>query len=540
MTWMTILNESVWKATILLAAACAAVTLLQRASASLRHYLWAATFAALLGLPIAMLVMPGWAPSPWRAPAAPLRVTVAPARSLAVSHSSRTAPSTGLPTESRLPSILLYVWVAGALTAASRFVVGAVRTSWMLGRAARATYAQAMLAELCRSLGLGSHVRALESAAAPMPFAWGVARPVVVLPEDASTWPTARLRTVLLHELVHVQRRDLLAQVIGQAACSLYWFHPLVWVASRQLRKERERACDDAVLLRGVPAHDYAGHLLDLVRAMAAKRNRWVDAPAMAESSDLESRVKALLDRNRNRSPLSSRLAVAIGALVVATLLPLAAVTAHAQAAMGAIAGIVTDPSGARIPFCRVIAKSLDGANQETTQANHAGEYRFSAIPSGRYALEFTSPGFAMGKQDTVLVTGATARADAALALGTVSETMVIRGQRPTAIPAARPAEPGQSVRVGGSVQAARLIQKVDPVYPAELQQLGVEGTVVMSAVISKNGAILSPKVRNTVDPRLAKAAIEAVRQWTYQPAMLNGEPVETVTTISLDFQLGQ
>ena len=89
-------------------------------------------------------------------------------------------------------------------------------------------------------------------------------------------------------------------------------------------------------------------------------------------------------------------------------------------------------------------------------------------------------------------------------------------------------------------VEAAKLIRQARPVYPPELQQLGVEGTVVLSAVISKDGTVLSPAVRNTVDPRFAAAAIEAVRQWVYQPALLNGEPVETVTTITLDFQLGQ
>jgi len=426
------------------------------------------------------------------------------------------------------------------MAAASRFVIGAFRTSLMVRRAPQAVYAEGIVTDLVRSLGLGTNVRTLESDSAPMPLTWGIAHPVVVLPEDASGWPAGRLETVLLHELVHVKRRDLLAQVIGQMACSLYWFHPLAWVALRQLRKERERACDDAVLLRGVEAHDYAGHLLDLVRALAAKRSPWVDAPAMAESSDLESRVKALLDRNRNRRPVSRRLAVAMAGLAVAVLLPLAAITAHAQAAMGTLTGVVTDPSGARIPDCKVIAKGLDSANQETAIANAQGEYRFASIPSGRYALEFMSRGFALGKGNTVLVAGATAHVDAALELGGVSETMVIHGQKPGSVAAPHSDGAGQRVRVGGMVEAVRLVRRVNPSYPADLQQLGVEGTVVVSAIISKSGAVLSPRVRNTVDPRLAKAALDAVQQWVYQPALLNGEPVETITTISLNFQLGQ
>jgi protein TonB len=66
-----------------------------------------------------------------------------------------------------------------------------------------------------------------------------------------------------------------------------------------------------------------------------------------------------------------------------------------------------------------------------------------------------------------------------------------------------------------------------------------VEGTVVMRAVISTAGALLNLEVVNTdVDPRLAKAALDAVGQWVYQPTLLNGQPVEVVTTITLDFRL--
>jgi protein TonB len=89
-------------------------------------------------------------------------------------------------------------------------------------------------------------------------------------------------------------------------------------------------------------------------------------------------------------------------------------------------------------------------------------------------------------------------------------------------------------------VTPLRLLRQTRPVYPPELQQLGLEGTVIMRAVISKNGAVLNPQVINSADPRLAKPAMDAVSQWQYQPALLNGEPVETLTTISIDFHLEQ
>jgi TonB family protein len=285
---------------------------------------------------------------------------------------------------------------------------------------------------------------------------------------------------------------------------------------------------------------------MDLVRALAATRARWEDAPAMAEASDLEPRVRALLDGTRSRHPLSRRAAIAIASVAVAVLLPVVAITAQAQAGRGSLAGVVEDASHARIPNCQVTAKNLDGTNQEVTRANAAGEYRFAAIPPGRYALEIRSAGFAIFKRDTAVEAGKAVRVDATLNVGEVSETVVVKGQKPAgATPAVTPPAPmasaPQRIRVGGNVQAAKLVRMARPQYPADLQQLGIQGTVVMRAVISTTGDLLNVVAANSdVDARLVTAALNAVRLWKYQPTLLNGQPVEVATTITVDFQLGQ
>jgi TonB family protein len=99
---------------------------------------------------------------------------------------------------------------------------------------------------------------------------------------------------------------------------------------------------------------------------------------------------------------------------------------------------------------------------------------------------------------------------------------------------------PGR-IRVGGNVQALRVVEPTRLVYPPELEQQGVEGTVLIRTVISREGVPLNPHVLNTeVDPRLAQAALDSVRQWRYQPSLLNGAPVETATTIRVEFRLGK
>jgi TonB family protein len=501
----------------------------------MRHFVWTAALAAIVVLPLAVLVTPKWS---WRA------VTPEPARAAVVTQQAEqiTEKTGGKTTGATKTDWVVGLWVLGCAVVGARFLLGAGRASWMAPRAAEARHTGAMLEELRGALGIRRRVRVLESADAPMPLTWGILRPVVLLPEGAREWPPARLRSVLLHELVHVARLDLLAQAVAQMACCLYWFHPLAWMAARQLRKERERACDDAVLSSGVAAPDYAGHLMDLVRALAATRSRWEDAPAMAEASDIESRVRALLDGARSRQPLSRRAASAIASVAMAVLLPVVVITAQAQATRGSLAGAVEDASHARVPNCQVTAKNLDGTNQEVTRADAAGEYRFAAIPPGHYAVEIRSAGFAILKRDAVVEAGKTARVDATLDLGEVSETVVVKGQKPAAVaPAAPMARPPQRIRVGGNVQATKLVRMARPEYPADVLQLGIQGTVVMRAVISISGDMLNVVAVSTdVDARLVKAALDAVRLWKYQPTLLNGQPVEVATTITVDFQLEQ
>src|SRR5207244_5049552 len=81
--------------------------------------------------------------------------------------------------------------------------------------------------------------------------------------------------------------------------CALYWFNPLVWLASRRMCVERERACDDLVLNGGCKASDYASHLVEIARTF--RRVPQVEAIAMARSSQLQNRIAAIVDGSRTR-----------------------------------------------------------------------------------------------------------------------------------------------------------------------------------------------------------------------------------------------
>ena len=122
--------------------------------------------------------------------------------------------------------------------------------------------------------------------------------------------------------------------------------------------------------------------------------------------------------------------------------------------------------------------------------------------------------------------------------IGVVGGTGPLGGVGPViAPPPPKPVTPAR-IRVGGNVQAASLVRKVQPVYPQIARTAHVSGTVVLHAIIAKDGTIQELQYV-TGPPLLMRAAMDAVREWRYKPTLLNGEPVEVDTTISVVFSLG-
>ncbi|MGH9674881.1 MAG: TonB family protein, partial [Bryobacteraceae bacterium] len=198
------------------------------------------------------------------------------------------------------------------------------------------------------------------------------------------------------------------------------------------------------------------------------------------------------------------------------------------------------DPSGGVVPEARIRVTNVTSKGVELAAADATGSFSISGLAPGRYHVEVARPGFALYVQkDIALEAGQVLRRNVFLEVGKISEavTVTARSPRPAAPPAAAPAR----IRVGGHLQATRLLNRVPPTYPDYARDNGIEGTVLMRAVISKDGSLLNLGVINTqVDATLARAAMDAVSQWRYQPTLLNGQPVEVITTIDVHFRLEQ
>jgi protein TonB len=108
-----------------------------------------------------------------------------------------------------------------------------------------------------------------------------------------------------------------------------------------------------------------------------------------------------------------------------------------------------------------------------------------------------------------------------------------------TAAPPPPPKAAVSRTRVGGAVQAAKLVNRVQPMYPPLARQTRISGTVKLHAIIGKDGTVQQLQVESG-HPLLVQSALDAVKQWRYQPTLLNGEPVEVDTEIDVIFSLAQ
>jgi HEAT repeat protein/beta-lactamase regulating signal transducer with metallopeptidase domain len=379
--WVPLL-DAVVKATVILATAAIAASALRRGSAALRHLIWTLALASALLLPLLSMALPRW-----QLPIVTL-TSLEPATELA-QPTAASAPSLRLEMEHRAtpprlgtqeghvqdeiaaaparpslsarlariswPWAIAGLWVLGVALIIGRVIVGLIAVQWMARGGERVLDAQWMkqAIALASEVGVTTSITFLRSKRTTMPMACGVIRPAVMMPVEADGWPADRLRIVLLHELAHVKRYDCLTHLVAQFACALHWFNPLAWIAARNIRMERERACDDLVLAAGTRGPDYADQLLEIARVMRSGRCPAVLAGAslaMAHRSQLEGRLMAILDPRVPRSGLTRLRASATTMVCCAAVVPLAALQPWDRTAQPGPAVPAVSPVSAEIP----------------------------------------------------------------------------------------------------------------------------------------------------------------------------------------------
>lgn len=379
------------KCTALVVLTGVATALLPRRSAALRHFLWALGIAGVLALPVistslpwSWAVLPAWGSHPTEVapPHAGPGVERPEAALLAAGTSDpgRVQESSSGPSLSGEPSLVegresgardevrasrsvawptgtswpFMIWAVVAGLLMLHHVVGLLALAVATSRATpvRDPLTMRELERARREVGVGRAVRILRSARTRVPLTWGVASPVVLLPERSRGWSGERLRLVLQHELAHVRRLDALTDAFAGLACAIYWFNPLIWWAASRLRAESEHASDDLVLGSGARASAYAGHLLDIATQVGGSV-----APAgvlpLAQRSRFEGRLLAILDPSRERSALRRGSAWALSAALAASVVLLGAVSP----AVGEVSGSEDTKTGPAVERSRLPAE---------------------------------------------------------------------------------------------------------------------------------------------------------------------------------------
>jgi TonB family protein len=581
------------QSSIVLVVAFGAVQLLRRHSASVRHSILTIALLGSLIVPFAGPLFPARVASGNGVYA---RVQNQTEIFLNVTPALKPAPAAtahiNVPATPKYPGYLA-VWMSGTAVMSLFLIGGLARMIFLFRRSSEIVHHRWMdhRSQIAKQLGISRGVR-LEQTERSILGTWGILRPRILLPRDAATWPEDRIRSVLTHELAHIKRLDWPIQILAELARAVYWFNPLFWILCRRLRIESEQACDDIVLNAGIDPADYAAHLLELARLLKNSGRAWSPVLAMAHPPSLERRFVAMLNPSLNRKPagaktifvaLSAALALTIplaamrapvkseAAPVVAkasppalteakpapaaaakkpaaakTAKPVAAPAPEAQGrADGALAGTVTDGTGAVIPGVTVTVYSMKQQGNSivetpvgTAVANQVGKFEFPALPEGSYSLRATLPGFASATREWLQVAPSQRlEENITMSVGTISQQVVVTA---VGTPRPKPAGTPQRIRVGGNVIAANLISQVKPIYPQSARDAGIEGMVRLQGIIGTDGTLIGLSAMNNVDRDLTAAALEAVRQWRYKPTLLNGEPVEVLTTIGVQFQLAQ
>ncbi|MBN2703506.1 MAG: hypothetical protein JXR23_04770 [Pontiellaceae bacterium] len=412
MKW-NVLLELELKCSLLLMVAFLVILLVHRFSSAQRYFVLMLAVCGGLLVPAAHFLLPHWEttilppssaedqPAPQAAEAAPLvvppepsaefytpsmtppetsrervesLVPVAEAQPIAVSESPTQVAESVVEEKPSISidEIVAMFWLGGAALMMLSLLVGYL-SAWRIVR--RAPAVQGVWSETRERvrgrLAISREVALLECSSRLAPMAFGLFRPAIVLPVDGRAWPEQKRSAVLVHELAHVKRNDCLLHSVCTIALALHWFNPLFWIAARQLRLEREHACDDYVLTNGAPAADYADQLLEVARMQSGRVPLLSAAITMARKNALEGRLLAILDGGRRRGAFGLGAVCLSVLLTVGIALPLASATgAKVQTAVENVVADVEDKVSESVNVPPVDLTVTSEVSEEVVQAS--------------------------------------------------------------------------------------------------------------------------------------------------------------------------
>jgi TonB family protein len=578
---LTFLLNASWQIALVVAFAAACDWLLRGTTARYRHGLWVAALGMAFVLPMlgpARLIKTRLSSKPHliESATAPVFVTSVyspdldsleppatekPATPPADEPAQRNFLTAGIHLNRRLAVLLMMLYGLFLMYRAGQLIRAWRRTKTIV----QSTYdcefpeqVKAIIEKCQRAIG-GERVRILCSSSVPVPITVGISNPMIILPETLVCDVDRELLTSAIgHELVHVARRDYLANLIYEIIYLPLSFHPAAALLRRRIKQTRELCCDESVTTRLLKAETYVRSLVRLIGAAPLERRPAVDTTiGISESDILEVRIMSLL-KTPKLTVRRKRLM-----LITATLLLVAPCVAATSFALAL--DIDRQEPAATAPTEKADRQKQEREREELKRGVRELKEKAQAAPASQRAeaearllevqrnlelherllQQYDAQREQIEKrvqelQEALTQLEKNRPVDRARVEDLRKKLTEMESQSPDQ--EARLRELQQSMAEMQRLQGdhkARVIYRVDPEYPQDAREKKIEGTVQLSMTIDHDGIPQNVQVKRSLSPSLDQSAVDAVRKWRFEPAIKNGQPASMFVSIDVYFGAG-
>jgi TonB family protein len=392
------------------------------------------------------------------------------------------------------------------------------------------------------------------------PATTGLPHPIVLLPEDFLEMPAQHQRAIACHELWHVRRRDYLFALVEEALAALLWFHPAIWWILNRIRLYREQVVDRLVVETTDERKAYLEALLQ------SGLNRWrtevLLAPLFLRRHHLAQRVTLILSEvGMSKTRLLSLVAILstaflVTGVLVVKLFPLQSVhsrksepVAGVRAGAGSMGTISVGPEVLSAKLMHRVEpeyppeaseKGIEGQVQLQILIDEEGQVAAAQVLGGDGLLAVAATEAVRQWQYLpFLLDGKPVRVNATVAVDfSLPKSRLTQASKSSiALPIKTENSP-PVYKVGNGVVPPRVLSRIEPHYTEEARDAKLQGVVALNAVISAEGVPQNIQVTQGLGMGLDESAVQAISQWRFAPATLNGAPVPVAINVEVNFTL--
>jgi TonB family protein len=405
----------------------------------------------------------------------------------------------------------------------------------------------------------------------PYPMVSGIFKPFILIPEHVvSKLPDHHIQGILLHELSHIHHLDPLSGMLHRLVKTINWWNPFAYALSRGHARAREEIADNYVLLLH-DSKEYAECLINLADKTLYFKHAAASTGMGSCHIPLRDRIKHILSKERTMETRIKKRDFA--AIIMAAMLLLAATAgtrfmfsldgpslklikkadpvypeeARQAGIEGTVAIAVQTDTGGNVNQIKILKGAHDLLNKAAVEAVIQWKCEPMIIEGTPYGAEFTAS-FRFSIEDekpgVETTIGAAVSEGPGIGVEGGVEGGVVGGVIGGVIGGVEGGVIGgvvgereAPVKVTGDIKPPKLIKMVHPEYPEEARREEVEGVVILEAVTDRYGRVQEAKVLKSI-PEFDQAAVDAVRQWVYEPVMIDGEPRGAVFTVTVSFKL--